>query len=144
MRFSNNQKDLLQNIYKLPDELIFYEIYQYIPKQITMFLSKTNYKQEHHLLKQYIRKNQIENYYRAMIRQDNDFVVVQLLDENKHKWSNMRSYYYKSCIYPNYLTFLEYYAIEHESTKCRMAINNMSKELGLKSQPKNILKYILH
>lgn len=145
MRFSNNQDDLLKNVYKLPYELIHYEIYQYIPKIITIFLTKQNYIQEHYLIKQYINKGQIENYYRAMVRQDNDFVIRQLLVENKERWFNMKKYYYKGCIHSTYIAFLKYYAIENESIKCGALMNEISTELILKKKQhkKNKLKYIL-
>ena len=145
MRFSNNPNNLLKNIYNLPEEVVWYEIYQYIPQIITIFLTKKNYVQDHHLIRQYIKHDQIETYYRAMVRQDNDFVVRLLLVENKNKWLNMKTYYYKSCIYSNYLTFLEYYAIENESTKCRTVISDLSKELGFRQNQhkKKLLKYII-
>lgn len=145
MKFSNNPKDLLINIYKLPEEVVWYEIYPYISQIITIFLTKKNYVQGHHLIKQYIRPINIENYYRAMVRQDNDFVFRLLLVENKDKWVKMKEYYYKSCIYANYLTFLEYYAIEYESTKCRELINKLTEELGFNQNQhkKKILKYII-
>jgi hypothetical protein len=145
MKFSNNPKDLLINIYNLPEEVVWYEVYPYIPQIITIFLTRKNYLQCHHLIKQYIPPIKIENYYRAMVRQDNDFVFRLLLVENKNKWLNMKKYYYKSCVYTNYITFLEHYAIEYESTKCREIINNLSEELGFNQNQhkKKILKYII-
>ena len=95
-------------------------------------------------MKQHINKSNIENYYRAMIRQDNDFVLKQLLVENQKKWFNMKKYYYKTCIYTNYITFMESYAIENQSTKCRKLIFELFQELGLNKNQhkKNIIKYI--
>jgi hypothetical protein len=143
MTFSNCQKDFLKNVNILPDELIR-EIYSYVPKIVKVFLTKKNYLKDHHLIKHYINKKDIENYYRAMIRRDNDFVFKQLLVENQQKWFNMKKYYYKTCIYANYITFLESYTIENESTKCRRLINNLFSELGLSKNQhkKNIIKYI--
>ena len=95
-------------------------------------------------MKQYINKQNIENYFRAMIRQDNNFVFKQLLVENKNKWLDMKKYYYKTGIYTNYITFIYSYAIENESTKCRQLFNDLIQELGLSKNQhkKNIIKYI--
>lgn len=145
MRFSNNKIDFLKNIDSLPDVLII-EIYEYIPKTVKLFLTKENYLQYHYLLKEYINKKNknIEKYFRTMVRQDNDFVFKELLVENYKKWFNMTNYYYNSCIYRNYITFIESYAIENESIKCRKIINNLFEELGLSKNQhkKNIIKYI--
>jgi hypothetical protein len=79
-----------------------------------------------------------------MIRQDNDFVFKQLLKENYQRWLNMKKCYYKNCIYSNYITFLESYAIDNESTKCRKLIIDLFQELGLSKNQhkKNVSKYI--
>ena len=87
----------------------------------------------------------MENYYRTMVRQDNAFVFKQLLVENQQKWFNMKQYYYKACIYTNYITFIESYAIENESSNCRQLIVDLFEELGLNKNQhkKNIIKYII-
>lgn len=79
-----------------------------------------------------------------MVRQDNDFVFRQLLVENFNRWLNMKKYYYKECIYSNYLSFLEEYAIENESTNCRNLLIDFSKEQGLSKNQhkKNTIRYI--
>ena len=141
--FSNCPQDFLKNVDKLPDDMI-YEIYAYLPKIVTMFLTKENYLKDHHLLKTLTNKRHIENYIRTMVRQDNEFVFKQLLVENHHRWIQMTKYYYKNCIYSNYLTFIESYAIDNESTKCRRLLCEFLLELGLSKNQhkKNILKYI--
>jgi hypothetical protein len=141
--FSNCPQDFLKNVDKLPDDMI-YEIYAYLPKIVTMFLTKENYLKDHHLLKTLTNKRHIENYIRTMVRQDNEFVFKQLLVENHHRWIQMTKYYYKNCIYSNYLTFIESYAIDNESTKCRRLLCEFLLELGLSKNQhkKNIVKYI--
>ena len=143
MRFSNCPQDFLKNVDKLPDDMI-YEIYAYLPKIVTMFLTKENYLKDHHLLKTLTNKRHIENYIRTMVRQDNEFVFKQLLVENYHRWIQMTKYYYKNCIYTNYLTFIESYAIDNESSNCRRLICEFLLELGLSKNQhkKNIVKYI--
>jgi hypothetical protein len=144
MKFSNNIHFFLKNVNNLPYELIDI-IYEYLPKSVTIFLTKKNYLQEHYLIiKKYINGERIENYIRTMIRQDNDFVLRQLLVENYRRWLNMTKCYYKTCIYTNYITFLESYAIDNESIKCRKLIIDFFEELGLRKNQhkKNVIKYI--
>ena len=112
-----NRANLFNYIDILPYELVDI-IYEYIPKSVSMFLTKVNYINDHFLIRNYIDKKNIETYIRAMIRQDNNFVLNYLLVENYARWLNMTKYYYKECIYANYLHFLEFYAIENESIKC--------------------------
>jgi hypothetical protein len=79
-----------------------------------------------------------------MIRQDNEFVFKHLLVENYNRWLNMRKYYYKESIYGNYLNFLESYAIDNQSTKCRKTMLTFFEEQGLSKNQhkKNTIRYI--
>lgn len=142
-KFSNNPQDFFKNIDKLPYEMLDI-IYSYTPKSVTTFLSKTIYLKDHHLLRQTINSSDIENYIRTMVRQDNDFVFEQLLNENTKKWLNMKQYYHRDCIYLNYLYFLHHYAMDNESIKCQKLLNKLFEELGLSKNQhkKNITKYI--
>lgn len=142
--FSKESKDLFKNIDKLPEVLVDV-IHSYIPKLSQVFLNRTNYKRDHYLATQSIVNNgNMENYIRSMIRQDNDFVFKQLLDDNYRRWLIMKDYYYKNCIYSNYILFLESYAIDNESTKCRNVIIHFFSEQGLSKNQhkKNTVKYI--
>ena len=143
MVFLNDSTFFLKNIDKLSDELIDI-IYSYIPKSVTIFLTKKNYIKEHYLLRNYINKRYIEQYIRTMVRQDNEFVFNLLLVENYKRWLNMKKYYYKECIYGNYINFLESYAIDNKSLKCRKLIINLFEEQGLNKNQhkKNIIRYI--
>ena len=143
MDFSNNPKDFFKNIDKLHDVLVDI-VYSYIPKYVTMFLTKTNYMKDHHLIRQYIEKRKIEQYIRTMVREDNDFVFKHLLVENYRRWLNMKKYYYKECIYGNYLNFLESYAIDNKSIKCRKTLSIFLEEQGLSKNQhkKSTIRYI--
>ena len=143
MVFSNHPTDFFKNVDKLPEVLIDI-VYSYIPKSVKMFFSKKNYVEDHHLIRQFIDRRKIEQYIRVMIKQDNDFVVKYLLVENYQRWLNMRNYYYKECIYGNYLNFLESYAIDNESIKCRQLLIKLFEEQGLskKKHKKNTYRYI--
>jgi len=143
MGFSNDPKYFFKNVDKLPEVLVDI-IYSYIPISVTMFLSKKNYSENHHLIRQFINKRKIEQYIRTMVRNDNDFVFSYLLVENYRRWLNMKKYYYKECIYGNYLNFIESYAIENMSTKCRKIISVFLEEQGLSKNQhkKNTIRYI--
>lgn len=143
MVFSNDPTDFFKNVDKLPEVLIDI-VYLYIPKSVTMFLSKKNYVENHHCIREFIDRRKIEEYIRAMIKDDNDFVVKYLLVENYERWLNMRKYYYKECIYGNYLNFLESYAIDNESIRCRKLLIKLFEEQGLskKKHKKNTYRYI--
>ena len=143
MTFSNDYNFFLKNIDKLSYELTDV-IYSYVQKSVTIFLTKKNYIKEHYLLRRFINKRNIEQYIRIMVRQDNDFVFKLLLVENYKRWLNMKKYYYKECIYGNYINFLESYAIDNTSLKCRQLINDFFKEQGLNKNQhkKNAIKYI--
>ena len=116
MIFLNDYNFFLENVDKLSYELLDI-IYSYIPKSVTIFLTQQNYIKEHYLLRSFINKRYIEQYIRTMVRQDNDFVFNLLLVENYKRWLNMTKYYYKECIYGNYVNFLESYAIDNKSLK---------------------------
>lgn len=143
MLFSNDSNRLLENINKLPEDLLNI-IYTYIPISVTLFLRKDDYISNHILLRKYIKKKDIENYIRTMIRQDNDFVLTQLLKENYSRWINMKKCYYKNSIYTNYLVFLDSYCLDNDSNKCKKTINNLFEELGLRKNrhKKNSVNYI--
>jgi len=136
MTFFSDKTEFFKNIDKLP-EILLDLIYTYIPISTTMFLTKENYFINHHHIRKFIEKRKIEQYIRSMVRQDNDFVFKQLLEENYKRWVNMKKYYYKECIYGNYLNFLESYAIDNQSTKCRKLLLQLFKEGLCKNQHKN-------
>lgn len=130
MRFSNDVSDFFKNMDMLPLDTINI-IQSYIPKSVTIFLTKTEYLTNHYLVKDYINKRYTEQYIRTMVRHDNDFVFKQLLVENSIKWLKMTKYYYKECIYGNYLNFLESYSLDNKSLKCRQVILDFFEEQGL-------------
>lgn len=119
-------------------------IYTYLPKTVTVLLSKENYTADHHHVRQSIHKLRIEEYIRTMVSQNNDFVMKYLLMENCVRWLRMTNYYHKECIYTNYLFFLEYYALEHRSDKCFTAIRTFLEEQGLSKNQhkKNKIRYV--
>ena len=74
----NNHNFDLSLIKKLPldVELI---IQEFIPLQVLCTLNKKFFIKYHGLVKQWIPKDQYENYIRDMVRRDNDFVFSLLI-----------------------------------------------------------------
>jgi hypothetical protein len=137
-------KKLFHYIRKLPIELV-YIIESYVPTEVTLFLNKKNYINNHkHLMQNSIDKKQIENYIRFIVRQDNDLAFKLILDENIHKWFKITKYLYKDAIFMNYVYFLISYCEDNESTKCKNLILNKLDELGLSKNQhkKSLVKYI--
>jgi len=126
---------------RLPVELVRY-IKEYIPKKSFVFTNRENYNLYHSLIKPSI--TEYENYTRAMIRQDNEFVFKKIIEENITKWYEIRQYKYKNMIFNNYLYFVMNFCIENESNNCRKTILEFLKEhgLGKNLHKKNLVKYI--
>lgn len=61
------------------------------------------------------------------------------MNENIKVWIKPKKYEYNKVIYVSYCNFLNYYCIEHQSTKCRGIISSyLSKKDGTgKNQHKN-------
>jgi len=143
--FFKNPKQLLNNINKLPNEIVSL-IESYVPPIVKIFWSKVLYEINHKLLQQYLficNKN-IEEYIRSIIRKDHDFVFSRLLVDNLDRWLNLKNYLYRHCIYMNYLVFLNSYCIDNDSQKCKALIQETLKKLGFSKNQhkKNLIKYI--
>lgn len=143
--FSKTKKHLLNNINKLPNELVSL-IETYIPKIVKIFWSKALYSANHKLIQQYIstHNKNAEEYIRSIIRKDYDFVFSHLLVDNLDRWSNLRNYLNRDCIYLNYLVFLDNYCLDHDSQKCKQLLQQILEKLGLSKNQhkKNLIKYI--
>jgi hypothetical protein len=141
--FNKNEKEnekekekentLFQNMNNLPTELCNL-IQSFVSSVLYIGLNKEYYFLYHHLFYNLINKRQLETYIRTMIRQDNDFVFVQLLRENHKWWLKMTNYIYRDSIYAHYLVFLQAYCLENDSFKCKRTINDLFVNLGLKKE----------
>ena len=139
----DKERYLLENVNKLPEELVDI-IYSYIPHKVTLFLTKNMYLFNHHLIRNYIKRYDIEEYFRTTIRKDNDFVFKIQLYENYRNWINLKQYYYKGQIFASYLYFINSYCYDNYSEKCIKVINNFFTEQGLRKNQlkKKIIQYI--
>lgn len=143
--FSKKSNQLLNNINKLPNEIVSI-IESYVPETRKLFWSKALYEANHKLLLQYlsIHNKNIEEYIRSIIRRDHDFVFSRLLVDNFDRWSNLRNYLNKDCIYMNYLVFLNSYCLDFDSQKCLQLLKPIIDKLGFSKNQhkKNLIKYI--
>jgi hypothetical protein len=137
------EKNIFEKIILLPKELKE-TIFSYVPTIVLTFLNKSYYLDNHIIIRKYIKQQNIENYIRKTVRQDNHFVFRQILNENINKWLNIKNYYYRNSIYSNYLIFLDSYCIDYESYYCKNLIIEIMEKLGLlKNQhKKKYIKYI--
>lgn len=143
--FSNKAKDLLNNINKLPEELVAI-IETYVPTIVKIFWTKSNYEANHSLIIKYLseQNKNVEEYIRFIVRKDNDYVLSRLLVDNLSRWVNLRNYLNRDCIYLNYIVFLNSYCVDHNSHKCKQLIQEIFEKLGLSKNQhkKNLIKYI--
>jgi hypothetical protein len=105
----------------LPFELLDI-IFSYLPDISKLRLNKYHYKKYHPIVINIIKKDQRESYIRCMIRQDNEFIIRHLLEENYTKWMKIHNYYDKGLEFNNYLCFFKYYCSENNSKKCEYEI----------------------
>ena len=137
------EKELLQKVALLPEDIVNI-IYEYVRDSVKIFLTKNMYIFNHYLVRSYIKKTNIEEYFRTTVRQDNDFVFKILLYENYRNWINIKQYYYKGQIFASYLYFIKSYCYDNYAEKCIEVINNFFIEQGLQKNKhkKKTIQYI--
>jgi len=122
---TNNLLETIQSLPKaiqlLPDE-IQRIILEYVLPRYKLCLNKKYYLQYHKIIFTQIPKNKIELYIRTMVRQDNSFIIHQLVSENWDKWLTTVNYWHRCRNYPNYIEFLNDYCFEQGATKSKEII----------------------
>ena len=132
----------MTTIDNLPQELVDY-IKDFIPPTTLVWLNKKNYTKYSKKIRGMISDSRFEDYIRDMVRQDNDFVMRHIVNENIYRWIKLKRWRYKNIIYFDYIHFIYNYATEHQSFKCRDLIDNIATQLfGEKWHKKNGIKYI--
>lgn len=125
-----NEILLLKKVTMLPEELVDI-IYEYVLYKVKIFLTKDMYIFNHYLIRSFIKRNKIEDYFRTTIRKDNDYVFKILLYENYKNWIEIKQYYYKGQVFLNYLYFVRAYCYDNYSEKCIEIIKKFFIEQGL-------------
>ena len=118
--------NILNYLNKISEDLVS-EIFPYINSDSLLMTNKENYLKYHKLIRNKIIPERYESYIRSTIRYDNAFTFSFILNENVHKWKSMSKYYYNQQIFTNYLYFLEFFALENNSTKCRNLIKEKAE-----------------
>lgn len=115
---------------KLPYELLDI-IFSYLPDISKLRLNKYYYKKYHNILNNFIKNGKCESYVRCMVRQDNDFIIKHILEDNYSKWIRIMDYYYyyDGLEFHNYMHFFKYYCSENNSQKCENVIIEFNKNL---------------
>jgi len=133
---------IIEYINYLPEDMVEYEIKEFIPEEYYMFTNKHYYALHHSKLKKSIRN--YENYIRDTIRRDNDFVFKLITAENYKRWLDIKQYVYKNILYKNYIYFVNDFCIENDSNKCRLMLSEFLAEHGLcqNQHKKNVAKHI--
>ena len=121
----------------MPEDIVSY-IFPFISVKKLVFINTKYYSKNYKLVKNMIPKDRYEAYIRNIIRKDNYYTLSFLLNENVDKWINMNKYPYKHQIFTNYLYFINYLSIEHNSNKCRVLIENKAQEVLGKKWHKKI------
>ena len=116
--------NLPKAIQDLPNELQRI-ILEYMLPRYKLFLNKNYYLQYHNRIFGFISNKKLELYIRAMVRQDNYFVLHQLVSDNWNRWLNTINYYHRGRNYPNYIEFLNDYCFEQGGTKSKEVIYNL-------------------
>lgn len=134
----------LFRINKLPEELVR-EIYDYIPGIVKVFLNKNSYKIYHSLIKiKLVEQNLYDSYIRDVIRNDYNFLFLEICLENTAIWVKPKKCTYKNKMFSTYSDLLENLCIESQSTRCRnilqeiFYISALSKNRHKKNIPKII------
>ena len=146
----------IMNVDNLPSDVINI-IKKFLPKNLLFYTSKDNFERyyinfrllntsdlskkntilniendyfirKNYLL--YLKSNNISKnrYLNMLIRKDYDYILKTIINTKYNHWKKIKNYYYKGNRYPTYIIFLENLCIKYNSNKCRLVINDVSKE----------------
>jgi len=122
-----------------PDDILLY-IKPYISKKILVFTSRYYYLKYRKTIDSMIPEKRYEGYLRNVVRYDSVFTFSFLLKKHKQEWIKNKRIKYKNYVFDNKLFFLNNYALENNSTKCRELIDIHAKSiLGKKWHKKSKL-----
>jgi hypothetical protein len=127
----------------LPSELVEH-ILAFVPP---IWLVRTNrffYDRYHMVLRKSIPLRVFPKYVRDTVARDNEFVFQYIARENVGEWLQRKEYRYKNMVFNNWIYFLYYFCVEHDSEHCRQILLDHFSNLDLKQNlhKKNIVKYI--
>ena len=120
----------------IPEDVLIY-MKSYIPNEVILVTSRYYYLKHRKLIESMIPENQYESYLKNVIRFDHEFIFSFLLKTHKQNWIKKKRIKYKNLIFDNKLFFLNNYALENNSTKCRELIDLTCKSILGKKWHKN-------
>ena len=132
----SREKQILNLLDKLPDEIIEINIKPHLKPQTLVWLNKSLYIKYHKCIEQMIDNQpserfpigKYESYVRNIIHTDSSFVMDRLLSERFIWWNRVKNYYYKHKKYWTYIHFIFNLSIDKKASKCRKVINEYSKK----------------
>lgn len=95
-------------------------IKSYIPKSVSLWLTKDSYETDHYILQPILNnKRMYENYLRMIARKDMYYPFELILQSHDLSlWAN-KKYYFKGVKYHNYIHFLDSFLFDNDSCICR-------------------------
>ena len=125
----------MNSIHLFPDDLLL-NIKSYIPGNVSLILSKQYYLQHQAIINTIILKRP-DNFIRYILRSDYDFVFLFRIKEYGKQWWEKNKIRYKNMIFQNKLLFYKYYAIDNNSQKCKLLIDEyINENLNIKRHKK--------
>jgi hypothetical protein len=106
----------------LPRDILFL-IFEYLPWQTRMWLTKQNYLFFHTQFEHIMPIRRQENLIRQMIRQDFSFVMSVWDKGNRSLWQKRKKYKYQNKSFCDYFDFLRHLCIQHQASNCRKVIS---------------------
>lgn len=122
--------DLLMDQLKyLPSDIIAH-IFETIPNEALIFVSKDYYEKYHHNIRGMIHKSMYDSYLRFVIKKDYTYILELLLDEEFNIWSIKTRTVYKNNIYPSYFALLTDLSIQYSANRCKKMLNDRLVQSG--------------
>uniref|UniRef100_A0A6C0JEB9 Uncharacterized protein n=1 Tax=viral metagenome TaxID=1070528 RepID=A0A6C0JEB9_9ZZZZ len=133
----------MPHLSELPECIVYNCIFDFIPDENLIWINKTYYKKNGHLIKKMVPIRDFESYIRSLVKNDNYFCLEHIVYENIDRWNKMKRYKYRYMLFYNYLHFIYCFAKINGSMRCVKLIDDIAREkLSLKWHKKYSIKDI--
>lgn len=126
---------------KMPEDIVRV-VSEFLPIKTIMWLNKSFYIKYHKNVRSMIAPKLYDNYIRDMVRLDNSFVFKFIAKENIMRWICNKNIVYKNVSYPDFLSFLNDFTINNNSTNCRNLLKTIFDEMGLSKNQHKKNRYV--
>ena len=96
----------MPHLSELPECIVYNCIFDFIPDENLIWINKTYYKKNGHLIKKMVPIRDFESYIRSLVKNDNYFCLEHIVYENIDRWNKMKRYKYRYMLFYNYLHFI--------------------------------------